>query len=111
MNKVSTAVQLRFDVAHSMSLSEEARQRLLRLTGKRITTDGILVIEARQYRTQEENRRAAIERLVKLVRQAVEKPRLRKKTHPSLASQQRRLEKKRRHSEIKRMRRLNRENE
>jgi ribosome-associated protein len=111
VNKVSTAAQLRFDVAHSASLPEEVRQRLLRLAGKRITTDGILVIEASQFRTQEENRQAAIQRLVQLVRRAAEKPRVRKKTHPGLASKLRRLEKKHRRSEVKRMRRFSPENE
>jgi ribosome-associated protein len=111
VNKVSSAVQLRFDVVNSMSLPEDVRRRLQRLAGKRITVDGILVIEARQFRTQEENRQAAIERLVQLVRRAAAKPRLRKRTHPSLASQQRRLEKKHRRSEVKRIRRLSPEDE
>ena len=106
LNKVSSAVQLRYDVAHSNALPEEVRQRLVRQAGRRMTAEGVLVIEARQFRTQEQNRQAAIERLVGLIRRASEKPKLRMTTHPSLASQQRRLENKRRRSQVKRMRRL-----
>ena len=106
VNKVSSAVQLRYDVAHSNALPEEVRRRLVRQAGRRMTAEGVLVIEARQFRAQEQNRQAAIERLVGLIRRASEKPKLRKPTHPSLASQQRRLEKKRRRSQVKRMRRL-----
>jgi len=105
VNKVSTAVQLRFDAGHSASLPEEVRQRLTRLAGRRMTAEGVLVIEARQYRTQEANRQAAIERLVELLRQAAEKPTVRRNTKPTLASQRRRLESKRRRGEIKSLRR------
>ena len=105
VNKVSSAVQLRFDVKNSPSLPAELRGRLIRLAGKRITTGGELVLQARQFRTQEQNRQAALERLIHLVRQAAEKPKARLRTQPSLASKMRRLESKRRRSEIKRGRR------
>ncbi len=111
INKVSTAVQLRFDAGQSASLPEDVRQRLVRLAGRRMTVQGVLVIEARQHRTQEANRQAAIERLVELLRQAAEKPRIRRKTKPTLASQRRRLESKRRRGEIKSLRRSSGERE
>jgi ribosome-associated protein len=104
VNKVATAAQLRFDVRGSPSLPEDVRQRMERLAGKRLTTSGVLVIEARRYRTQEKNRQDAIDRLIALVRKAAEKPKTRHKTKPSAASVQKRLEGKRRRSEIKRMR-------
>jgi ribosome-associated protein len=105
VNKVSTAVQLRFDI-WSSSLPEEVRARLLRLAGKRVTTEGILIIEARRFRTQEYNRQDARDRLVALIRKAVEIPKPRQQTKPSLTSRQRRLEQKRHRSAIKKMRRL-----
>jgi ribosome-associated protein len=104
VNKVATAVQLRFDVAHSASLPEEARKRLARLAGRRFTQDGVLIIEAKRYRTQEKNRQDALERLADLLQKASEKPKIRRKTKPTLASQQQRLAKKRRRSEVKRLR-------
>jgi ribosome-associated protein len=104
VNKVATAAQLRFDVRNSPSLPEDVRRRLERLVGKRLTAAGVLVIEARRYRTQEQNRQDAIDRLVSLVRKAAEKPKTRRKTRPTAASVQKRLESKRRRSEIKRMR-------
>ncbi|MFZ6027558.1 MAG: alternative ribosome rescue aminoacyl-tRNA hydrolase ArfB [Chloroflexota bacterium] len=104
VNKVATAVQLRYDVAHSPSLPEDVRQRLSKLAGKRISSEGVLVIEARQYRTQEQNRQAAITRLVALIHKAAEKPKVRRATRPTFASRQRRLENKRQRSEIKRLR-------
>jgi ribosome-associated protein len=105
VNKVASAVQLRFDAKHSASLPEDVRQRLLRLAGKRITEEGILIIEAKRFRSQDRNRKDAIERLVNLIRRSAEKPKRRKKTKPSGASKRRRLEEKRRRSEIKRLRR------
>jgi ribosome-associated protein len=105
VNKVSTAVQLRFNVQDSASLPEEVKQRLVRLAGKRINTEGILIIEARQYRTQEQNRQAALRKLVRLIQAAAAPPKPRRKTKPTAASIQRRLEAKRRRSETKRMRR------
>ena len=104
VNKVSSAVQLRFDVLKSPSLPEDVRSRLVMLAGNRLTDEGILLIEAKQFRTQEQNREDAVHRLVDLVRKATEKPKARKRTRPTAASQQRRLETKRRRSEIKRLR-------
>jgi len=104
VNKVATAVKLRFDVAHSPALPEDVRRRLMRLAGKRITEEGELVIDARRFRSQERNRRDARERLVALIRKASEKPKPRRKTQPTAASKRRRLEEKRRRSAIKRSR-------
>jgi ribosome-associated protein len=105
VNKVSTDVQLRFDVRGSPSLPEDVRQRLERLGGKRLTTEGVLVIEAKEHRTQQQNREEALARLLDLIRRAAEKPKVRRKTGPTPASKQRRRETKRRRSEIKRSRR------
>jgi ribosome-associated protein len=105
VNKVATAVQLRFDVSNSTSLPVDVCKRLIRLAGKRITSDGVLVIVAREFRTQERNRQEAIDRLVELIRKAAEKPKSRRKTKPTLGSKRRRLETKRRRSETKRLRR------
>ncbi len=104
VNKVATAVQLRFDVRHSAALPEDVRERLIRLAGRRINAKGVLIIQAQRFRTQEQNRRDARERLIQVIRQAAVKPRLRK-TMPTLGSKRRRLEGKRRRSEIKKMRR------
>jgi len=105
VNKVATAVQLRFDVDKSPSLPHDVRKRLIRLAGRRITEDGVLIIEARRFRTQEQNRQDAMDRLVQLVRRATEKPKPRRKTRPTLESKKRRLEAKRRRAATKRMRR------
>ncbi len=104
VNKASTAVQLRFDVFQSASLTDDVRDRLIRLAGKRINDEGVLVIDARRFRSQERNRQDAMDRLAQLVRRAVEPPVPRRKTRPTRASRRRRLEDKRRHSAIKRMR-------
>jgi len=104
VNKVSTAVQLRFDVGGSPSLPGDVRTRLIRLAGRRITQDGVLIIEARQFRTQERNREDAIERLAELIRKATEKPKPRKKTKPSKAAKERRIEGKKQRGETKKMR-------
>ena len=104
INKVATAVQLRFDVANSRSLPEEVRIRLSSLAGNRITEDGILIIDARRFRTQRRNREDAIDRLVELIRNAAQRPEIRRKTRPTLASKIRRLESKRRRAESKRIR-------
>lgn len=104
VNKLATAVQLRFDVRHTASLPEEVRQRLIGIAGKRINTRGVLVIEARRFRTQERNREDALERLVRLVRKAAERPRRRIKTKPSRAVKRRTLEEKRRRGATKRLR-------
>ena len=106
VNKASTAVQLYFDVVNSPSLPNALRRRLIDLAGKRMTKSGVLVISARRFRTQEQNRRDAFERLTGLIRQAAEKPRQRRKTVPPAASKRRRLNAKRRRGDIKRMRRF-----
>ncbi len=105
VNKVATAVQLRFDVTHSPSLPDDVRQRLVSLAGTRITDKGVLMIDAQRFRTQGANRQDAVNRLMEMVRQAAHKPRVRHKTRPTLASKQRRLETKRRRSTTKSLRR------
>lgn len=105
VNKVATAVQLRFDVSRSRALPEEVRARLLRIAATRITDEGILIIEARRHRTRERNRDDARERLAKLVLRAATPPRPRKPTRPTRASNLRRLEHKRRRGETKARRR------
>ncbi len=105
VNKVATAVQLRFDVARSPSLPDEVRTRLRSIAGRRLTEGGILVIDARRFRTQERNRQDAIERLVTLIRRAAQRPKPRKKTRPSAGARQRRLEEKRRRGDTKLLRR------
>lgn len=104
VNKVATAVQLRFNVDASEALPEEVKQRLSKLAGGRMTDEGLLILEARRFRTQEQNREDAINRLVALIRQAAEKPKPRKKTRPSAASQAKRVEQKKRRGIIKRLR-------
>lgn len=104
VNKLSTAVQLRFDVRHSPSLTDEVRARLARLAGKRLTREGVLVITAQSHRTQERNRAAAFDRLVALIREAAVRPVPRRPTKPTKASRQRRLESKKRRGGIKAMR-------
>jgi ribosome-associated protein len=104
VNKVATAAKLRFDVAGSPSLPAEVRERLLVLAGKHITQEGWLVIDARRYRTQEQNRQDAIDRLVKWIRRAARPPKPRRSTRVPRAAKRRRLESKRRRSETKRLR-------
>ena len=104
VNKTSTAAQLFFDVANSPSLPEDVRARLVQIAGNKVSKDGVLVIDARRFRTQERNRRDAQERLVALVRRAAQRPKPRKKTRPTLASRQRRLAGKRHRGKTKRMR-------
>ena len=111
VNRVATAVQLRFDVASSPSLPSDVRIRLLRIAGKRATEEGILIIEASRYRSQEKNRKDAVDRLIKLIAKATQKPKIRRKTKPTYESIRRRLESKRRRSRIKKMRRLAKESE
>ena len=103
VNKVSTAVQLRIDLSHS--LPEEVRGRLKRLAGRRMTREGVLIITAQRYRTQERNRQDALERLVALIRRAVPPPTPRRPTKPSAASKQRRLDAKARRAATKELRR------
>jgi ribosome-associated protein len=102
VNKVATAVQLRFDVRRSPSLPEDVRERLTRLAGRRVTADGVLVLDARRFRTQERNREDAIARLVHWIQRAAQPPKRRRPTKPSAESRERRHEAKRRRGEIKR---------
>ncbi len=104
VNKVASAVQLRFDVANSPSLPEDVKERLTRLAGRKVTDQGILIIDARRFRTQEQNRQDARNRLEQLIQRALQKPRIRRKTKPTAESRRRRLDEKRRLSEIKRQR-------
>lgn len=105
VNKVATAVQLRFTVDGVSGLPEDVRTRLRRLAGRRLAAHGTVVIDARRYRTQERNREDAVERLVELVRRATQKPKARKPTRPSAGARQRRLDEKKRRGSIKRLRR------
>ena len=104
VNKVSSAVQLRFNVRAAPGLSEELKSRLERLAGRRLTAEGVLVISAQRHRTQEANRADARERLFELIRRAAERPKTRRPTRPTLASKRRRLEEKSRRGEAKRRR-------
>ena len=92
VNKVSSAVQLRFDLSRSRSVPEEVRERLARLAGRRLTRDGVIVIIAQRYRTQERNRADALERLLTLIRRAAVPPAPRRPTKPSRAAKERRLQ-------------------
>jgi ribosome-associated protein len=103
VNKVETAVELRFDVAAS-DLPEPVRRRLAAIAGRRLTREGVLVIQAQRHRTQARNRQDALARLVELLRRASVAPRLRRKTRPTAASRERRLETKKRRAGIKRLR-------
>jgi ribosome-associated protein len=104
VNKVSSAVQLRYDVLRSPALPEEVRERLVKIAGSRMTNDGVLIIEANQHRTQEQNRQEALNRLAALVQQAARPPKPRHKTKPSAAARARRLDAKRRRSQTKMLR-------
>jgi ribosome-associated protein len=105
VNKLSTAVQLRFDVRHSPSLPDDVRARLERLAGSRLTRDGVLVIIAQSHRTQGRNRQDALDRLLDLIRQAAVRPIKRRPTRPTKASRERRIEGKKRRGGIKNLRR------
>jgi ribosome-associated protein len=104
VNKLSTAVQLRFDVRRSPNLPEAVRARLERLAGRRLTRDGVLVIIAQRHRTQERNRQDALDRLIELIERAAVAPVPRRKTKPTRGSRERRLESKKRRSSIKGLR-------
>ena len=104
VNKLATAVQLRFDVRRSPSLPEGVRARLERLAGRRLTQEGVLVLTAQRHRTQERNRQDARDRLIELIRRAAEPPRPRRPTKPTLGSQRRRLEAKSRRGALKGLR-------
>lgn len=105
VNKLSTAVQLRFDVRHSPSLPPDVAERLERLAGARLTRDGVLVITAQRHRTQARNRDDALDRLIELIRHAAIPPVKRRPTRPTKASRERRIEGKKRRSDVKRARR------
>jgi ribosome-associated protein len=105
VNKVASAVQLRFDAARSSALPEGCRQRLLALRDHRISADGVVVIKAQQFRSQEQNKAAALERLAELVRRALVVPKVRRATKPTRSSQQRRLDSKAKNARRKRERR------
>jgi len=104
VNKVATAVQLRFDAVNSPSLPEGVRARLIALAGSRITSEGEIIIEADRFRTREQNRADAVERLVELIRKAAVKPKPRRKTKVSKAAKKRRVDAKVRRGDIKRSR-------
>lgn len=104
VNKVATAVQLRFDVRGSASLTPPVRERLRAIAGRRVSREGVLIITAHRFRSQEQNRNDAIERLVTLIREAAIPRKTRRPTRPTRASRQRRLESKRRRGEVKRHR-------
>lgn len=105
VNKVASAIKLYFDVRQSPSLPDEVKERLAKLAGKRMTESGVLMIDARRYRTQEGNRLDATQRLVALIQKALEEPTPRKKTRPSAAARAARLAEKKHRSMIKRERR------
>ncbi len=107
VNKVSSAVQLRFDAANSPSLSAEVKERLIKLAGSRMTENGILIIEAKRYRSQEKNRADAVRRLVTLIQKAAEPPKKRKPTRPSVTARAARIGTKRQRGELKRTRKYN----
>jgi ribosome-associated protein len=106
VNKVATAVQLRFDVGRSPSLPDPVRARLIALAGRRITREHVLIIEADRYRSQRRNRDDALGRLLDLIREACEVEKPRHPTRPTLASKKRRLEGKQRRGETKKLRTL-----
>ncbi len=101
VNKVSTAVQLRFDITDSPSLPDDVKKRLIKLAGNRVTGDGILLIDARRSRSQSQNREDALERLKSLILKALHKPKPRKKTKPTAASKEKRLRQKKARSKLK----------
>ena len=105
VNKVASAVQLRFDIKGSPSLSAPIKARLMRLGGQRVTLDGVIVITAQRFRSQERNRDDALDRLIALIRRAAEPPKPRRKTRPSTAQREERLAAKARRSTVKRQRR------
>ena len=103
VNKVATAVQLRFDVRSSL-LQDDIKQRLIKLAGNKMTNEGVLILEAKRFRTQDQNREDAIRRFKKLVQRSANKPKKRKKTLPTKASHERRLKAKKQRGDIKKIR-------
>ena len=104
VNKVATAVQLRFDARNSPSLPQEVRDRLETIAGSKLTKDGVIVLTANRFRTQEANRRDAIDRLVEMIKQAAVRPKVRVPTRPSLGAKKRRLDSKSKRAGVKRLR-------
>jgi ribosome-associated protein len=104
VNKVATAVELRFDAANSPSLPSEVRGRLIKIAGRRVTSEGVLIIEARRFRTQDKNRSDAIDRLTVLIRKAAVEPVKRRKTRPTFQSKEERIKRKKRRSRVKELR-------
>jgi ribosome-associated protein len=102
VNKVASAVELRFDASRSAALDDEVRERLKRIAGSRMTAEGVILIDARRFRTQAKNREDARERLAELIRAALVRPKRRRKTRPTTASRERRIESKRRRAQTKR---------
>ena len=104
VNKVASAVQLRFDIDASSALSDEVKHRLRSLARNRVTTEGILILEAKRFRTQEQNREDAIQRFVELVQRSLHRPKARKRTKPTQGSKEKRLKEKRQRGELKKSR-------
>ena len=104
VNKSATAAQLRFNVRENQTLLPSVRRRLIQIAANQINADGELLIDARQYRSQKQNRQDALDRLAHLIRRAEVKPRIRRKTKPTLASKHRRLDQKKRRSGVKKLR-------
>lgn len=104
VNKVATAVQLRFDVVNSPSLGSDLKGRLILLAGKRVNAEGVLILEAKRFRTQEANREDAIAKFYELIRKAGEKPKARHKTKPTKASKEERIKEKKKRGQVKKLR-------
>lgn len=104
VNKVATAVQLRFDVLNSPSLGSDLKGRLIQLAGKRVNAEGVLILEAKRFRTQEANREDALAKFYELIRKASEKPKTRHKTKPTKASKEERIKEKKKRGETKKLR-------
>ena len=104
VNKVATAVQLRFDVVNSPNLPEEIKNKLIKIAGKKMTYDGVLIIDSREHRTQNRNREEALNRLVDLIKKATEKPKNRIKTRPTRAAKEKRLQGKKHRGAVKTLR-------
>jgi len=111
VNKVSSAVQLRFNVAETTALNNAVRTRLKKIAGKRLTGEGVLIIKAQRYRSQEQNRQDAIDRLVEMIQKAIIAPKHRRATRPTVAAKKRRLSTKRSRGELKRRRKAVRQTE
>lgn len=107
VNKVASSVQLRFDISNSPSLEPDVKERLIKLASSRVTEDGVLIIKAKKYRTQEQNRYDATQRLIAWIQKALEKPKVRRATRPSLTAKAARVGDKKKRGEIKKTRRFN----